>query len=316
MQELFDKASTRNIHWSRFVFKKRQAYALILATPLVWTAAGAADDRALPAGSGLSADLYVNGQPISANHVKLMSLGIDTEQNARGAGADEARRAARAELITTEVLAQAARKQGIDRKPEVADQLAFQERAILSRAYLEDYFDKNPVNDATLKTAYEWKRANGKLREYHVRHILVSDEASAAAVIAALAKGEDFVALAKRSTQDPGGQQNGGDLGWFRPDTFVDHHFSDAVESLKKGDYTRKPVRSRFGWHVVRLDEAPRAVDKPLPFDQLDDASRDALRQRTTQLKIETLTAELTGAAKVSGPGAGASADVKARSGQ
>lgn len=270
-----------------------------------------ADDRALPAtgnGSGLVADVFVNGEPISANHVRLMSSGIETQKGARALGNDDAKAAARAELITEELLAQAARKKGLEKRADVADQLAYQERLILSRAYLEDYFDKNPVNDDTLRTTYEWNRANGKIVEYRVRQVLVSSPAATQEALAALKKGEDFAAVAKRYTQDPGGQENGGDLGWFRPDIFVDHHFSDAVVALKKGEYSKTPVRSRFGWHVVKVEEGPRPVAKPLPYNALDDASRDALRQRTAQLKIETLTADLTKAAKITGPGASGSA--------
>lgn len=265
-----------------------------------------ADDKALPADSGLAADLVVNGQPISVNHVRLMSAGIDEQKGARQLAGDDVRNAARVELITEEVLAQAARRKGLDKQPEVADQLAYQQRQILSRAYLEDYFAANPVDDASLRTAYEWNRANGKIREYRVRQVLTSSQSAAQEALAALKKGEDFAAVAKRYTQDPGGRESGGDLGWFRPDIFVDHHFSDEVESLKKGEYSKLPVRSRFGWHLVKLEEAPRVVANPQPYDALDDGSREALRQRTAQLKIEELTGQLTKTAKIGGPGAAA----------
>jgi peptidyl-prolyl cis-trans isomerase C len=276
--------------------------------------AAIADDQALPAESGLAADVVVNGQPISVNHVRLMSAGIDEQKSARQIGSDDVRNAARVELITEEVLAQAARKKGLDKQAEVADQLAYQQRQILSRAYLEDYFSANPVDDASLRTAYEWNRANGKIREYRIRQVLVSSPASAQEALAALKKGEDFASVAKRYTQDPGGRENGGDLGWFRPDIFVDHHFSDAVESLKKGEYTKTAVRSRFGWHLIKLEEAPRAVAKPQPYDALDDSSHEALRQRTAQLKIEELTAQLTKSAKITGPGAAAGNAASAKS--
>jgi peptidyl-prolyl cis-trans isomerase C len=280
----------------------RLASAVVLAT--VASAGVAADDQALPADSGLAADVLVNGQPISVNHVRLMSSGIDEQKGARQLNGDDVKSAARAELITEEVLAQAARKKGLDKQPAISDQLAYQQRLILSRAYLEDYFEANPVNDDSLRTAYEWNRANGKIVEYHVRQVLTSSQSDAYAAIAALKKGEDFSAVAKHYTQDPGGQENGGDLGWFRPDIFVDHHFSDAVVALKKGEYSKTPVRSRFGWHVVKLEEGPRPVVKPQPYDQLDDSAHEALRQRTAQLKIEELTASLTKSAKITGPGA------------
>jgi len=295
-----------------FRYVNRLTGVLLLAA--VAGVATAADDQALPAESGLAADLVVNGQPISVNHVRLMSAGIDEQKGARQLGGDDVRSAARAELITEEVLAQAARKKGLDKQAEVADQLAYQQRLILSRAYLEDYFSANPVDDASLRTAYEWNRANGKIREYRIRQVLVSSQATANEALAALKKGEDFASVAKRYTQDPGGRETGGDLGWFRPDIFVDHHFSDAVEALKKGEYTKTAVRSRFGWHLIKLEEAPRTVAKAQPYEALDDGSREALRQRTAQLKIEELTGALTKSAKITGPGAAAGNAATAKS--
>lgn len=256
--------------------------------------------------SGTAPDLFVNGQPISTNHVLLMSSGITTGEGARKLNDAESQSAARLELVTQELLAQEARKNGLEKNPVIADQLAFQSRVILSRAFLENYFVQNPVTDASLKAAYEFKRAKGELREYKVRHILVTSSDQAQDIGDRLGRGESFIDLAKRYSQDPGGQSNGGDLGWFRPDTFVDHHFADAVTTLKKGQYTRLPVRSRFGWHVVMLDEAPRPVSNPEPFDALPEAAVEAMRQRTAQVKIEELTARLAATAKVTGPGASA----------
>lgn len=257
--------------------------------------------------SGLSADIYVNGQPISRNHLLLATPDLKSEDNSRGLGEEDARAAARAELVTQELLAQEAVKDGLDKNPVVVDQLAFQQRAILSRAYLENFFAKNPVTDAEFKTAWEWKRANNKILDYKVRHILTSTSESAFEVLSKLDKGEDFAAVAKRLTLDPGGQNDGGDLGWFRPAIFVDHNFNDAVESLKKGEYTRTPVRTRFGWHVILLEDGPRVADNVTPYDQLEDNIKDSLRQKTAQLKIEELTGRLTATAtaKLTGPGAG-----------
>jgi peptidyl-prolyl cis-trans isomerase C len=241
--------------------------------------AGLADDVAIPASSGLAADIVVNGQPISQNHVTLMATGFDTDKNGHNLNAPDARAAARTELITEELLAQEARKNGLDRQPAIADQLAYQSREILSRAYLEDYFAKNPVTDASLKASYEFNRANGKIVEFHVRQVLVPTSAQAREVIEKLNKGEDFAELAKQYTQDPGGQNNGGDIGWFRPDIFIDHYFSDAVVKLKKGEYNKTPVRTRFGWHVIKIEDGPRPVANPGTFDALDDNAKQALRQ-------------------------------------
>lgn len=285
--------------------KTANRWLLGAASLLSLPAAILAADIATPSDSGLSADVFVNGQPISRNHLLLVTPDLKTEDSARGLGEEDARAAARAELITQELLAQEARKEGLEKNSVVADQLAFQQRAILSRAYLETYFEKNPVTDLELKTAWEWKRANNKILDYKVRHILTSTSDNAFEVLAKLDKGEDFVTVAKRYTQDPGGQNDGGDLGWFRPAIFVDHHFNDAVESLKKGEYTKAPVRTRFGWHVIKLEDGPRVAENVTPYDQLEDNIKDALRQKTAQRRIEELTARLSAKAKVTGPGVG-----------
>ena len=124
-----------------------------------------------------------------------------------------------------------------------------------------------------------------------------------AAIAARLAKGEDFAAVAKVETLDPGGQNNGGDLGWFRPDIFVDTHFANTVLGLKKGETTRAPVRSRFGWHLIKVEDGPRPVANPGKFDTLDDPIKQSLRQRAVQAKLEALTESLTAKAKLGGPG-------------
>lgn len=274
---------------------RRSTLALLPALLLAHGALAA--DAATP---GLAADVIVNGKPISQNHITLMSSNFVSDKSKPG---PDARGAARAELITQELLAQAARKEGLDKSPTVADQLAFQERSILSKAYLENYFEKNPITEESLKAAYEFSRANGKITEYHVRHILVSTPEQASALIEKLAKGADFVELAKKETLDPGGQLNGGDLGWFRPDIFVDHNFTDAVVALKKGESSKFPVRSRFGWHVIKIEDGPRPVANPQPWDALEDSTKSAIRQKATQIKLEALTAKLASDAKITGPG-------------
>lgn len=268
----------------------RHKLLFVALSPLLALSAIAADDA-----QGLRPDTLVNGQPISNNHVTLLTASFSRE---RGLQEGEAEVAARAELVTQELLAQAARKQGLDKSPQLADQLAYQERAILSRAYLESYFEKNPITDAELKKSYESNRASGKIVELKLRQILVASESEARRLSDQLAKGADFVTLAKANTQDPGGQSTGGDLGWFRPDIFVDHNFSDAVVGLKKGQVS-VPFRSRFGWHVVKVEDGPRKVAKPETFEALSDPAKQAIRQKTAQLQLEALTQKLASSAKV-----------------
>jgi peptidyl-prolyl cis-trans isomerase C len=272
--------------------------ALTLAI-LAGAAQGAAPAApAAAATSGpLAPDFLVNGVAISQGQVEqLMKSLISTNDDKSKAAADLAdrQRAARKELATQEALSQKAIELGLDKDPEVADQMAQARRELLSRAYIQNYFMEHPVSDAVLKAGYEWNRANGKIMEYKVRHILVPTSEEAQAIIDRLNKGEDFVELAKL-TKDPGGNTRGGLLGkegWFRPDIFVDPYFSDAVEGLKSGQYTQKPVRTRFGWHVIKVDEGSRKVANPEPFDKLHASSREALRQKTAQLKLNELATD------------------------
>ncbi|NPA00089.1 MAG: peptidylprolyl isomerase, partial [Betaproteobacteria bacterium] len=93
---------------------------------------------------------------------------------------------------------------------------------------------------------------NGK--EYHAHHILVDKEADAKAIIAKLKAGGNFEAIAKAQSKDKGSGANGGDLDWANPGTYVPE-FSAALTGLKKGEITQTPVKSQFGWHVIRLDD-------------------------------------------------------------
>ncbi len=260
-----------------------------------------------PAAPAIPAEVMVNGQPISAANVELMMSTLSAGKDPRAIDNEEDRNAARKELISQEVMAQAALKKGLDKSPMIADQFAFDRRSILSRAYIENHFAENPITDEVLKNAYEWNKANGKIMEYQVRHILVSSKDKAADLIQQLKKGGDFVELAKHHTTEPGGAQQGGALmagdKWFRPDIFVDNHFADAVMALKKGQYTDTPVRSRFGWHVIKVDDGPRPVANPGTYDMLSDEVKDALRQKTAQRNLTAMIDEVMAGAKITTPG-------------
>jgi len=127
--------------------------------------------------------------------------------------------------------------------------------------------------------------------EYHARHILVATEQFAQKLIDQLDKGGKFEELAKKESMDPS-KDNGGDLGWFTPDRMVPP-FSQAVVGLTKGGYTKKPVQTQYGWHVIRLDET-RDVAPP-PFDSV----KDRLGQIVEAKKFKSYTDELAKTAKI-----------------
>jgi len=108
---------------------------------------------------------------------------------------------------------------------------------------------------ADLKAEYDTQIGHkaGGVTEYKARHILVKEETEAVAIIAELDKGGDFAELAKTKSTGPSGIQ-GGDLGWFSSDQMVPP-FSEAVDKLEKGSYTKTPVQTQFGWHVIILED-------------------------------------------------------------
>ena len=230
----------------------------------------------------------VNGQPIS----QTVYNAFVAEQKAQGApDSPELQNAVKEELVRREILAQEAKKKGMDKNPNIQGQIELAKQAVLIRAYLSDYVKANPISEAQLKAEYDVIKNNLGSTEYKSRHVLVEKEEDAKAIIAKLDKGEKFSELAKQS-KDPGSKDKGGELGWSSPAAYV-KPFGEALTKLKKGEYTKTPVQSDFGYHVIQLDDSRPA--NPPPFDQV----KPQMQQRASQQQIETLVKELRSKAKV-----------------
>ncbi|MCB1956308.1 MAG: peptidylprolyl isomerase [Rhodocyclaceae bacterium] len=230
----------------------------------------------------------VNGQAIP----QARADALINEQKAQGQQVTpQMEGAVKEELVRREVLAQEARKQGLEKKADIQAQMELAKQAILIRAYLQDFIAKNPVTDADLQSEYDTIKGRLGNKEYKVRHILVEKEDDAKAIITKLQTGEKFEDLAKQST-DPGSKDKGGDLGWANPGMFV-KPFSDAMVGLEKGKFTGTPVKSDFGYHVILLEDV-RDLQAP-PFEQV----KGQLSQRLQQQKVEKHLLELRGKAKV-----------------
>lgn len=214
------------------------------------------------------------------------------EQKAQGApDSPELRNAVREELIRRELLAQEAKKLGLDKNPEIAAQAELSRQAIYVRAYIQDFIKKHPVSDEQLKADYDKIKAQLGGNEYKSRHILVEKEEDAKAIIANLKKGAKFEELAKQS-KDPGSKENGGELGWSSVGSYV-KPFADALTALAKGKYTETPVKTEFGYHVILLEDS-RPLTPPA-FDQI----KPQLAQRAQQTQIEKMVNDLRAKAKV-----------------
>jgi peptidyl-prolyl cis-trans isomerase C len=189
------------------------------------------------------------------------------ERLAQGApDTPELRNAIREELNTRELLAREAKKSGLDKNPDIKQQMDLAGQTVLVRAYVTDWVRKNPVPDAELKKEYDAIRAQMGDKEYKVKHILVEKEDEAKDVIAQLQKGGKFDELAKARSKDPGSKDRGGDLDWNAPGGFV-KPFSDAMVATPKGKFTPTPVQTQFGYHVILVEDVRDA--KVPSFDEV-----------------------------------------------
>ncbi|HXE37029.1 MAG TPA: peptidylprolyl isomerase [Azonexus sp.] len=241
-----------------------------------------------PAFAQSKAVATVNGQAIPQSVYDAFV----SEQKAQGAPDNaELQGAVKEELIRRELLAQEAKKKGLDKKGTVPGQIELAKQAVLIRAFLTDYVQAHPISEDRLKADYEAIKTSLGSTEYKARHVLVDKEEDAKAIIAKLDKGEKFSELAKQS-KDPGSKDKGGELGWSSPSTYV-KPFGEALTKLKKGEYTKVPVHSDFGYHVIQLDDS-RPMTPP-PYDQV----KQQLQQRASQQQIEQLVKDLRTKAKV-----------------
>ncbi len=188
-------------------------------------------------------------------------------------------------LVDRELLYQEAKAAGLDRDPAVQAALRNEERNLLAGVQVERLLRSQPVSEQALRQAYAQRFGHGKVREYKARHILVRDEATARRLIAELDRGADFADLARKHSIGPSAKQ-GGELGWFSAASMVPP-FARAVQALKQGSYTREPVHTRFGWHVILL-EGTREVDPP-PFAQVKDRLRAALQSQALARHLQAL---------------------------
>jgi peptidyl-prolyl cis-trans isomerase C len=163
-------------------------------------------------------------------------------------------------LIDMEVLSQQAEKSDLEKDPKVAADLKIQRTGLMANQLVQQYISQHPVTDDQIKAEYTQRTKAMPGTEYRARHILVASEQQAKDIIMQLNHGANFATLAKKYSTDESKKQ-GGELGWFSPDQMVPA-FSQAVEQLKKGEYTKQPVHSQFGWHIIQLEDT-RSMPPP-----------------------------------------------------
>jgi peptidyl-prolyl cis-trans isomerase C len=257
---------------------------------LLVSAQGAAKDGKAPA-AGAKADSIarVNGVAVPKSRLDYMMQ----QQAARGAPDNETTRGMiREELVNREIIAQEAAKSGVAKSKEVQQQLDLARQEIVVSAYIRDWLRKHPVTDAEIQKEYDAAKNQTGASEYKARHILVETEDQAKDLIGQLKKGAKFDELASKNSKDTGTKERGGDLDWNVPSVF-DKQFSDAMVKLEKGKFTETPVQTRFGYHVIQLDDV-----RPVKFPALADV-KPKIQQQLVQHKVEELVRGLRAKAKV-----------------
>lgn len=189
------------------------------------------------------------------------------------------------QLVNMRIIQNAAMAEKYDAQPEYLERVVDVELQLLQEYYLKKKLD-DAITDEALKAEYDKATAEFKPEEEaHARHILLKEEQEAKDVIAKLDAGGDFVALAKEFSTGPSGP-NGGDLGYFAKARMVPE-FSDAAFKLEKGNYTAAPVKTQFGWHVIKLEDLRNT--QPPAFDEMKQQLGDTLRNTTVTALIEKL---------------------------
>jgi peptidyl-prolyl cis-trans isomerase C len=192
-------------------------------------------------------------------------------------------------VIDIHLMAKAARDSGLDKDPEMVATLAFVQAKALRNAFLTKKLDA-VVTDAAIKARYDEEVAKYVPEdEVHAVHILVNSEDEAKAIIEQLDQGGDFAAIAKEKSTDPGSGQSGGDLGWFGKGQMV-KPFEDAAFALEAGQYTKTPVKSDFGWHVIKVLEKRKSA--PPTLDQRKDDIARQLSREAILAEIDALHAK------------------------
>ena len=198
---------------------------------------------------------------------------------------------ARDEVVLREVFAQEAERRGVAASAEYRNQMELARQTILIRELFADYQKKNPIGDVEAKVEYDKFKGQATGTEYRARHILVEKEDEAKSLLKQLIAGAKFDDLAKKHSTDKGSGANGGDLDFAKPDSYVPE-FGTALVALKKGETTQTPVKSQFGYHIIKLEDT-REAQFP-PFEEV----KPQVIQRLSQQKLQQFQEDLRKKAK------------------
>ncbi len=234
----------------------------------------------------------VNGAAINERRLDELTKHFNSQNPGQGNDA-ETRKMILDQLIMQTLIAQDATQKGLDKKPEIAEQIELTRQSVLASALIQDFLASHPVSDQDIQAEYDKAKSGIASQEFKARHILVEKEDQAKSLITKLkANPASFAALAKANSKDPGSKDKGGDLGWFDARAMVPE-FGTAVSQLQKGKMTEEPVHSKFGYHIIVLDDIRQQAVPPL--DQI----KPMIRQKLQQQKVKQMLDELKSKAKI-----------------
>ena len=242
----------------------------------------------------------VNGKPIPK--ARLEALETQVKEQAENAGRPmppDIDKQLREEVIAREIFMQEAKRRGLDATPDFRAKMELMRQSVLIGELFADYQKHHPVTDADAKAEYDRvikaQTPPPGAKEYKARHILVENEDDAKAIIAEIKKGAKFEDIAKKQSKDPGSGAQGGDLGWANASGYVPE-FAEALKKLDKGQMTDTPVKTQFGWHIIRLDDVRDAKAPQLP--KFEDV-KGQIVQQLQQQNLAKFRKELHDKAKI-----------------
>ena len=242
----------------------------------------------------------VNGKPVPKSRLEALEAQIKAQAARTGQPVPpDVEKQLREEVIAREIFMQEAQRRGLEASPDFRAKMDLARQSVLINELFADYQKNSAVTDAEAKAEYD--RIVGSqapaagAKEYKARHILVEKEDEAKAIIAQLKKGAKFEDIAKKQSKDPGSGAQGGDLGWANPSGYVPE-FAQALGKLGKGQMTDAPVKSQFGYHVIRVDDVREAKGPEVPsFEQV----KPQVVQQLQQQKLVKFQEDLRAKAKV-----------------
>ena len=261
------------------MFKTNKFVALAIFGALVINQAGAEDKPAA----------MVNGVSVPQARVDIRVKDAIAQGKADGM---ELHKAILNDLINIEVMAQEATKLGLDNSDDVVQQIEMSRQSVLANAFVQNYIKNNSISDEQLLREYDQRKSKLGDKEYNARHIMVDTEDEAKSIIALLAKKDNkFEKLAAEKSKDDDSAANGGSLGWAVPNSFVPP-FANALRNLKKGERTKEPVKTEFGWHIIMVDDI-RDLKAPT-FDEVKPQLVQRLQRQAVKKAIDDLRAKAT----------------------